>query len=117
MVNCSCGCTERLHVGAHLAKLMRDDLFNELGFTCCAGVSYNKFLAKLVGSANKPNKQTTLPSTLAQDLVLSVEQCRRITGDYPRELPITTVESQTSGIQTFRNSNIQNGFLLLFLLK
>lgn len=43
-----------------MAHYIRSRLESEKGYTATAGVSTNKLLAKLVGSTNKPNAQTTL---------------------------------------------------------
>lgn len=67
---CACGCHERLSIGSQIAFEIRTKLKNDLGFTCCAGVSYNKLLAKLTGSVHKPNQQTTLlPNGTAQFMI------------------------------------------------
>lgn len=50
----------RLRVASHLLKYLRDQMEHEKGFTATGGVSTSKMLAKLVGSVNKPNQQTTL---------------------------------------------------------
>lgn len=52
--------SRRLILGSHLAFHMRMRLDAERGYTATVGVSTNKLLAKLVGSVNKPNNQTTL---------------------------------------------------------
>lgn len=50
----------RLLVASHLLEYLRSRLEHEKGFTATGGVSSSKLLAKLVGSVNKPNRQTTL---------------------------------------------------------
>lgn len=77
---CGCGCAQRLAVGTHLAQEIRDELYKTLGITCCAGISYNKFLAKLVGSMNKPNKQTVLVSTKSVQFMRELGSLSKITG-------------------------------------
>ncbi|KAH9325438.1 hypothetical protein KI387_005616 [Taxus chinensis] len=49
-----------LMVGSHLVAEIRAIVEAETGFQCSCGISYNKMLAKMVSSANKPNKQTCL---------------------------------------------------------
>nr|KAJ3419167.1 DNA-directed DNA polymerase eta rad30 [Polyrhizophydium stewartii] len=47
----------QLFVGAQVCKRIRRRLFDELGYTCSAGIAHNKMLAKLVSATHKPNKQ------------------------------------------------------------
>ncbi|TGJ87116.1 hypothetical protein E0Z10_g1688 [Xylaria hypoxylon] len=53
----------RLMLASHLAGYLRHKLDEDFGYTSSSGVSTNKLLAKLAGSVNKPNNQTTLLST------------------------------------------------------
>ena len=50
-----------LAIGAIITQRIRTAVFEQVGFTCSAGISYNKMLAKLAAGMNKPNKQTVLP--------------------------------------------------------
>ncbi|KAL4776402.1 hypothetical protein BDW60DRAFT_83295, partial [Aspergillus nidulans var. acristatus] len=50
----------RLLLASHLAGYLRGQLENQKGYTATAGISTSKLLAKVVGSAHKPNSQTTL---------------------------------------------------------
>lgn len=43
-----------------LAKEIRDRIYNELGLTASAGISINKFIAKVASDYNKPNGQKTV---------------------------------------------------------
>ncbi|GFS13089.1 DNA polymerase eta [Elysia marginata] len=54
-------CERRLAVAAAMVEEMRAAVFQETGFTCSAGISHNKMLAKLACGRNKPNKQTVFP--------------------------------------------------------
>lgn len=95
---CICGCHDRLKIGTWLAKQIRDKLNNEFGLTCCAGISHNKLLAKLVGAKNKPNMQTVLSPCSIGDLLLSLDNLQSIPGigvrtaEILNKINITTVE-------------------------
>jgi DNA polymerase-4 len=43
-----------------IAKAIRDDIFQQENITASAGVSFNKFLAKIASDWNKPNGQYTI---------------------------------------------------------
>ena len=43
-----------------LAREIRDRIFNEVGLTASAGISINKFVAKIASDINKPNGQKTV---------------------------------------------------------
>lgn len=77
---CDCGCAQRLAIGSRIAQEIREELKLRLGITCCAGISYNKLLAKLVGSSHKPNQQTVLVSTYAEQFMRDLGDLKRITG-------------------------------------
>lgn len=59
-VECPCGCHNRLRAASQIASEMRKKIYDELGFTTCAGISHNKLLAKLICPMHKPNDQTTI---------------------------------------------------------
>lgn len=44
-----------------LAETIRSDIFNKTGLTASAGVSCNKFIAKVASDINKPNGMTVIP--------------------------------------------------------
>lgn len=52
--------TKRLLLGTTIADRIRRTITEEVGLTSSAGISTSKYLAKLVGNNNKPNKQTCL---------------------------------------------------------
>lgn len=78
--DCNCGCSERLRIGSVIAKEIRDKIRNQLGLSCCAGISYNKLLAKLVTSANKPDQQTVVFPSTALNLIQNLGNVGRIPG-------------------------------------
>ncbi|XP_062590999.1 DNA polymerase iota-like [Saccostrea cucullata] len=77
---CTCGCYERILTGSHIAEEIRAALHKEIGLTCCAGISHNKLLAKLVGEQHKPNQQTALFSHQVEAFMASLPKARNIPG-------------------------------------
>ncbi|XP_053692487.1 DNA polymerase iota [Sabethes cyaneus] len=77
---CYCGCDRRLILATHMAKEIRNCIFQELGLKCTAGISHNKLLAKLVGSINKHNKQTVLLPNYGAEFVASLGPVKSLTG-------------------------------------
>lgn len=80
LASCQCGCERRLTIGAHLAREIRQKLYDELHITACAGIAHNKLLAKIVGAKNKPNKQTVLIPAGANDMMIGLNSIRSIPG-------------------------------------
>jgi DNA polymerase-4 len=48
-------------LATEIAKQIRAKIFSETGLTASAGISYNKFLAKMASSQRKPNGQFVIP--------------------------------------------------------
>ena len=59
---------------------MGKELYNQLGFTACAGISVNKLLSKKVGEVHKPNQQTVLFPEDALDFLCSLSSIKDIPG-------------------------------------
>ncbi len=55
-----------------IARSIRQQIFNQTGLTASAGVSYNKFLAKLASDVNKPNGLTLVTPEQAADFIASL---------------------------------------------
>lgn len=77
---CNCGCEKRLLIGVKLAREMRQKLFTELQITSCAGIAHNKLMAKIIGTKNKPNKQTVLIPACTNNVMIELESIRLIPG-------------------------------------
>lgn len=54
-----------------IAQEIRTRIFNDLGLTASAGISTNKFVAKIASDYNKPNGQKTVPP---EDVLIFLEQ-------------------------------------------
>ncbi|KAJ0173794.1 hypothetical protein K1T71_010943 [Dendrolimus kikuchii] len=59
-MDCPCGCHPRLKLASQVASEMRKKIYDELGYTTCAGIAHNKLLAKLICPLHKPNDQTAI---------------------------------------------------------
>lgn len=55
-----------------IAERIRSEIKKELGLTCSAGVSYNKFIAKIASDFNKPNGITVIPPDKAHDFLMEL---------------------------------------------
>ena len=62
-----------------LATNIHKLLHAELGLTSSAGIAHCKVLAKLIGKTHKPNQQTTILPTYAEEF-LSCKNVREIPG-------------------------------------
>lgn len=62
-----------------LASDIRKSLLDELGLTSSAGIAHSKILAKLIGKTHKPNQQTTIFPTYAEEY-LGCKKVREIPG-------------------------------------
>jgi DNA polymerase-4 len=54
-----------------IARLIREQIYDEIGLTASAGISINKFLAKTASDINKPNGQKTI---LPEEVIPFLEQ-------------------------------------------
>jgi len=52
-----------------IAKEIREKIFERTGLTASAGISYNKFLAKVASDMNKPNGMTLITPEMAEDFL------------------------------------------------
>ena len=77
------------------AEEIRARILAETGLTASAGISYNKFLAKLASDQNKPNGQCVIPPAKGEAFVASLPVAR-FHGVGPR----TAEKMERLGIQT-----------------
>lgn len=55
-----------------LARWIKQEVFQRTRLTCSAGVSYNKFLAKIGSDLNKPDGLTVITQATAQDVLFAL---------------------------------------------
>lgn len=77
------------------AKEIRARIFNDTGLTASAGISYNKFLAKLASTQRKPNGQFVITPDMGQDFIASLPVAK-----FHGVGPVTAAKMQRLGIQT-----------------
>jgi DNA polymerase eta len=77
-----------LAAGAVIVDDMRRRVTQETGFTCSAGISMNKMLAKLCSGMHKPNQQTLLTAGAVAALLdgLSIDRLRGLGAELGRQV-------------------------------
>ena len=55
-----------------IAQEIRDRILSEIGLTASAGISINKFTAKIASDYNKPNGQKTVPPNQVKDFLAAL---------------------------------------------
>ena len=84
-----------LHTAFATAKEIRARILKETGLTASAGISYNKFLAKLASGRRKPNGQFVITPETGPDFVASLPIAK-----FHGVGPVTAAKMQRLGIQT-----------------
>ena len=84
-----------LQTASATAKEIRARIFEETGLTASAGISYNKFLAKLASSQRKPNGQFVITPDMASDFIATLP-----VGRFHGIGPVTAGKMQRLGIRT-----------------
>ena len=84
-----------LQTASATAKEIRGCILQETGLTASAGISYNKFLAKLASSQREPNGQFVITPEMGQDFIASLP-----IGKFHGVGPVTAAKMQQLGIQT-----------------
>src|SRR6185437_13784952 len=77
------------------AKEIRARILTETGLTASAGISYNKFLAKLASGHRKPNGQFVIPPGVGRAFVASLPVAK-----FHGIGPVTARKMQALGIET-----------------
>src|SRR6478672_1925672 len=84
-----------LQTASATAKEIRARILKETGLTASAGISYNKFLAKLASSQRKPNGQFVITPEMGPDFIASLPVAR-----FHGVGPATAAKMQRLGIRT-----------------
>ncbi|MBV8097104.1 MAG: DNA polymerase IV, partial [Acetobacteraceae bacterium] len=84
-----------LPTAAATAKEIRARILEETGLTASAGISYNKFLAKLASAERKPNGQFVISPEMSSDLIASLPVAK-----FHGIGPVTAAKMQRFGIVT-----------------
>ena len=84
-----------LPTAAATAKEIRGRIYNDTGLTASAGISYNKFLAKLASGERKPNGQFVITPEMGPDFIASLPVAR-----FHGVGPVTAKKMQLLGIAT-----------------
>ncbi|UXR68988.1 DNA polymerase IV [Staphylococcus sp. IVB6246] len=80
---------------SQIAQMIRRDIWQETGLTSSAGVSYNKFLAKLASGMNKPNGITVITYHNVHDILMKLD-----IGDFPGVGKVSKEKMHEYGIYT-----------------
>jgi DNA polymerase IV len=83
-----------LSTASATAKEIRARILEETGLTASAGVSYNKFLAKLASSQRKPNGQYVITPEMGADFIASLPIAK-----FHGVGPVTAAKMQRLGIE------------------
>ena len=92
-----------LRTASATAKEIRARILQETGLTASAGISYNKFLAKLASSQRKPNGQFVITPEMGPDFIASLPIAR-----FHGVGPVTAAKMQQLGIQTGADLRIKS---------
>src|SRR5271165_990914 len=84
-----------LQTAAATAKEIRARISQETGLTASAGISYNKFLAKIASGQRKPNGQFVIIPEMGRDFIASLAIAR-----FHGVGPVTAAKMQRLGIET-----------------
>jgi DNA polymerase-4 len=84
-----------LSTASATAKEIRARIFNETGLTASAGISYNKFLAKLASTQRKPNGQFVITPEMGPDFIALLPVAK-----FHGVGPVTATKMLRLGIQT-----------------
>ncbi len=80
---------------SRIAEFIRRDIYEQTQLTASAGVSYNKFLAKLASGMNKPNNLTVIDYNNVHEILMNLD-----IGGFRGVGPTTEEKMHANGIYT-----------------
>ncbi|TDL98312.1 DNA polymerase IV [Macrococcus brunensis] len=80
---------------SQVARYIKRDVLEATQLTCSAGVSYNRFLAKMASGMNKPDGLTIIHHGNVHDILMPLP-----IGDFPGVGKVTEEKMKTLGIET-----------------
>ena len=93
-----------------IAQYIQRDIYDKTHLTSSAGISYNKFLAKLASGMNKPSGRTVIHYDNAHDLLMSLP-----IGDFAGIGKVTEEKMKELGIHTGKDLHQYNQMELIQL--
>src|SRR5262249_5114496 len=84
-----------LQTASATAMAIRARILREIGLTASAGISYNKFLAKLASAQRKPNGQFVITPEMGPDFIAALPVAK-----FHGVGPVTAAKMHRLGIQT-----------------
>lgn len=102
----------QLTVGALIVEEMRAAVEKTTGFSCSAGISHNKVLAKLACGLNKPNRQTVLPLNSVAELFksLPINKIRNLGGKLGVSIAETLGIENMGDLTRFSQAQLEQHF-------
>jgi len=104
------GSTSLFGSPVEIAQKIKDDVYNNLGITCSAGVAPKKYLAKIASDMNKPDGLTVVPENIIEFLkpmpVSALWGVGKVTGEILRVRGLKTI----GDIQSVSSNVLENAF-------
>ncbi|KAI9307098.1 hypothetical protein BJ944DRAFT_198223 [Cunninghamella echinulata] len=102
----------QLFIGASIAKYIRKQIYDQLKYTCSAGVANNKILAKLGSSMNKPNKQTIIRQHIAMDFMKDIQlsKIRNLGGKFGNSVEQEYKAEKAGDLWKYSKEELQDKF-------
>ncbi|MQM10747.1 hypothetical protein Taro_043648 [Colocasia esculenta] len=101
-----------LACGAIIVAQLRMEVLKETMFTCSAGISHNKMLAKLASGMHKPAQQTIVPSSSVKELLASfpIKKMKQLGGKLGTSLQCDLGVSTVGDLLRFTEEKLQEHY-------